>query len=122
MPLDRSQPSDPNPHPRIEARSSEESNQLDVSSLQPAHLESQDAHWLRMDPSLTRSVLAKTEEELLGSIAALMRNKVEHEQANRRLAQIQSDTEQTKQELATIKEQIRKSEEEVTTRLNEQNR
>src|SRR3984957_21020039 len=99
MQLDRSQPPDPSSHPRIEARSSEESNQLDVSSLQPTHMESQDAHWLRMDPSLTRSVLAKTEEELLGTLAALMRNKVEHEQASRRLAQTQIDTEQAKHEL-----------------------
>src|SRR5580704_14110787 len=122
MPLDRSQPSDPNPHPRIEARSSEESNQLDVSSLQPTQMEHQDAHWLRMDPSLTRSVLAKTEEELLGTLAALMRNKVEHEQASRRFAQIQIDTGQAKRGLETIKEQIRRAEEEVATRLNEQSR
>jgi chromosome segregation ATPase len=75
-----------------------------------------------MDPSLTRSVLAKTEEELLGSLAALMRNKVEHEQVNRRLAQTQIDTEQAKHELGTIREQIRQAEEEVATRLNEQTR
>src|ERR1700726_2662127 len=98
MPLDRSQPSDPNPHPRIEARSSEESNQLDVSSLQPTQMEPQDAHLLRMDPSLTRSVLAKPEEELLGTLAALMRNKVEHEQTARRFAQIQMDVQQAKHE------------------------
>src|SRR5258705_9351662 len=122
MPLDRSEPSDPNSQPRIEARSSEESNRLHVSSLQPTQMEPQDAHWLRMDPSLTRSVLAKTEEELLGSLAALMRNKVEHEQASRRLAQIQIDTGQAKRELETIREQIRQAEEEVATRLNEQTR
>jgi chromosome segregation ATPase len=122
MPLDRSQPSDPNPHPRIEARSSEESNQLDVSSLQPTQMEPQDAHWLRMDPSLTRSVLAKTEEELLGTLAALMRNKVEHEQASRRFAQIQIDTGQAKHELETFREQIHRAEEEVATRLHEQTR
>src|ERR1700675_4954706 len=120
MPLDRSQPSDPDSHPRIEARSSEESNQLDVSSLQPTQMEPQDAHWLRMDPSLTRAVLAKTEEELLASLAALMRNKVEYEQASRRFAQVQVETELAKQELATIKEQIRCAEEEVATRLHEQ--
>jgi chromosome segregation ATPase len=121
MPLDRSQPSDPDSHPRIEARSSEE-NQLDVSSLQPTQMEPQDAHWLRMDPSLTRSVLAKTEEELLGTLAALMRNKVEHEQASRRFAQIQIDTGQAKRELETFREQMRRAEEEVATRLNEQTR
>ena len=79
-------------------------------------------HWLRMDPSLTRAVLAKTEEELLGSLAALMRNKVEHEQASRRFAQTQIDTEQAKRELERVKEQIRHAEEEVATRLNEQSR
>src|ERR1700732_310400 len=122
MPLDRTQPSDPIPHPGIEPRSSEESNQLDVSSLQPTQMEPQDAHWLRMDPSLTRGVLANTEEELLGPLAALMRNKVEHEQASRRFAQIQIDTGQAKHELETFREQIRQAEEEVATRLNEQTR
>src|ERR1700737_3402720 len=101
MPLDRSEPSDPNSLPDNEARSSEESNQLDVSSLQPTQMEPQDAPWLRMDPSLTRSVLAKTEEEVLGTLAALMRNKVEHEQASRRFAQIQIDTGQARRELET---------------------
>ena len=122
MPLDRSEPSDPNSQPRIEARSSEESNQLDVSSLQRTQMEPQDAHWLRMDPSLTRSVLAKTEEELLGTLAALMRNKVEHEQASRRFAQIQIDTGQAKHELESFRQQICRAEEEVATRLNEQTR
>ena len=75
-----------------------------------------------MDPSLTRAVLAKTEEELLASLAALMRNKVEYEQASRRFAQVQMETELAKQELATIKEQIRCAEEEVATRLHEQSR
>src|SRR6267154_5189789 len=117
MPLDRSESTDPNSHLGTEAQSLEESSKLDVSSLQPSQIEPQDAHWLRMDPSLTRSVLAKTEEELLGSLAALMRNKVEHEQASRRLAQIQIDTGQAKRELETIREQIRQAEEEVATRL-----
>jgi chromosome segregation ATPase len=114
---------DPYSHQSIEGRSSEEGSKLNISPVQPAQMESQEeAHWLRMDPSLTRSVLAKTEEELLGSLAALMRNKVEHEQASRRLAQIQIDIEQAKHELGTIKEQIRQAEEEVATRLNEQTR
>ena len=122
MPLDRSESTDPNSHRGTEAQSLEESSKLDLSSLQPSQIEPQDAHWLRMDPSLTRSVLAKTEEELLGSLAALMRNKVEHEQASRRLAQIQIDSGQAKRELETIREQIRQAEEEVATRLNEQTR
>jgi chromosome segregation ATPase len=113
---------DPYSHQSIEAQPSEAGSKLNISTTQPAQIEPQDAHWLRMDPSLTRSVLAKTEEELLGSLAALMRNKVEHEQVNRRLAQTQIDTEQAKHELGTIKEQIRRAEEEVATRLNEQTR
>jgi chromosome segregation ATPase len=113
---------DPFSHQSIEAQSSETGNKLNISPAQPAQIEPQEAHWLRMDPSLTRSVLAKTEEELLGSLAALMRNKVEHEQVSRRLAQTQIDTEQAKHELGAVKEQIRQAEEEVATRLNEQTR
>ncbi len=113
---------DPYSHQSIEAQSSPAGSKLNISPTQSAQIEPQEAHWLRMDPSLTRSVLAKTEEELLGSLAALMRNKVEHEQASRRLAQTQIDTEQAKHELGTIKEQIRRAEEEVATRLNEQTR
>src|SRR6266404_5656973 len=105
MPLDRSESTDPNSHRGTEAQSLEESSKLDLSSLQPSQIEPQDAHWLRMDPSLTRSVLAKTEEELLGSLAALMRNKIEHEQESRRLAQVQIDSAQAKHELDAIRQQ-----------------
>jgi hypothetical protein len=113
---------DPYSRQSIEGQSAEQESKLNISPVQSAQIESQDAHWLRMDPSLTRAVLAKTEEELLGSLAALMRNKVEHEQASRRFAQIQIDAEQAKRGLGTIKEQIRRAEEEVATRLNEQSR
>jgi septal ring factor EnvC (AmiA/AmiB activator) len=113
---------DPYSHQSVEGQSEEQGSKLNISPVQSAHIEPHDAHWLRMDPSLTRAVLAKTEEELLGSLAALMRNKVEHEQASRRFAQIQIDSEQTKHELETIKEQIRRAEGEVATRLNEQSR
>jgi hypothetical protein len=113
---------DPYSHRRREGHSAEQGTELKISPAPSTQIEPQDAHWLRMDPSLTRAVLAKTEEELLGSLAALMRNKVEYEQASRRLAQIHIETEQAKQELATIKEQIRCAEEEVATRLHEQSR
>jgi hypothetical protein len=116
------EPTDPYSHQQREGHSVEQGTQLNISPLSGAQIEPQDAHWLRMDPSLTRAVLAKTEEELLGSLAALMRNKVEYEQASRRFAQIQLETEQAKQELATIKEQIRCAEEEIATRLHEQSR
>jgi hypothetical protein len=113
---------DPYSPQSIEGQSAEQGSKLNIRPVEPAQIEPQDAHWLRMDPSLTRAVLAKTEEELLGSLAALMRNKVEHEQAARRFAQIQMDGQQAKHELETIKEQIRHAEEEVATRLNEQSR
>src|ERR1700722_18370520 len=122
MPLDRSEATDPYFHQNIEEQSREEGSKLNISPVQPSEVQPQDAHWLRMDPSLTRSVLAKTEEELLGSLAALMRNKVEHEQVSRRFAQTQIDTEQAKRELERVKEQIRHAEEEVATRLHEQSR
>src|ERR1700731_1564173 len=109
---------DPYPHQSIEGQSAEQG----ISRVQSAQIEPQETHWLRMDPSLTRAVLAKTEEELLGTLAALMRNKVEHEQASRRFAQIQIDTGQAKHELETFREQIRRAEEEVATRLHEQTR
>jgi predicted nuclease with TOPRIM domain len=112
------EPMDPYPHQSIEGQSAGQG----ISQVQPAQIEPQEGHWLRMDPSLTRAVLAKTEEELLGSLAALMRNKVEHEQASRRFAQIQIDAQQAKHELETVKEHIRRAEVEVATRLNEQSR
>jgi hypothetical protein len=118
------EPPDPYSQQSIEGQPAGQGSKLKVSQGQPAQIEAQDAdaHWLRMDPSLTRAVLAKTEEELLGSLAALMRNKVEHEQVSRRFAQTQIDTEHAKRELERVKEQIRHAEEEVATRLNEQSR
>jgi regulator of replication initiation timing len=105
-----------------EAQPAARGDELNIGQVQGTQIESQDSHWLRMDPSLTSAVLAKTEEELLGSLAALMRNKVEHEQASRRFAQTRLDTEQAKRELETIKAQIRRAEEEVAIRLSEQSR
>ena len=112
---------DPYAHESAERPTDEETG-LNISPVQSSHLEPQDAHWLRMDPSLTRAVLAKTEEDLLGGLAALMRNKVEHEQVSRRLAQVQIDTAEAKRELDSVKHQIRRAEEEVATRINEQSR
>ncbi|MBV9300062.1 MAG: hypothetical protein JO066_13940 [Verrucomicrobia bacterium] len=109
-------------HQTIETHAAVQGDKLDIDPVQPAKIQSPDAHWLRMDASLARAVLAKTEEELLSSLAALMRNKVEHEQASRRFAQIQIDAEEANHELGAIKERIRRAEEEVATRLNEQSR
>ena len=112
---------DPDAHETAE-RPAEEATRLNISPIQSTHLEAQDTPWLRMDPSLARAVLAKTEEDLLGGLAALMRNKVEHEQVSRRLAQIQIDTAEAKRELEAVQQQIRRAEEEVATRINEQMR
>jgi hypothetical protein len=78
--------------------------------------------WLRLDPSLTSAVLAKTEEELLGGLAALMRNKVETENAVRRLAQILTETGQAQQELERIRQQVRQAEDELAVRIDEHQR
>ena len=122
MELSRSETTDPYDHETPEGPPAEKRNKLNISHVQATQIESQDTHWLRMDASLTRSVLAKTEEELLGGLAALMRNKVEHEQLGRRLAQIQIDIEQAKHEFDTIKHQVRRAEEEVASRISEQGR
>ncbi|HEY6841757.1 MAG TPA: hypothetical protein VI114_11090, partial [Chthoniobacterales bacterium] len=116
------EPPDPGTHQSNEVQSAKQGNELDISQGQSSQISPPDGHWLRMDPSLASAVLAKTEEELLGSLAALMRNKVEHEQASRRFAQIQIETEQAKRELEAVNQQLRHAEEEVTTRLNEQSR
>jgi chromosome segregation ATPase len=113
---------EPESQQNLEGGSSDEGDKFHVSHVGPDDLETQDTQWLRMDPSLTRAVLAKTEEELLGGLAALMRSKVEHEQVNRRLAQVHIDNQQARQGLEAVKDQIRRAEQEVATRLNEQAR
>jgi predicted nucleic acid-binding Zn-ribbon protein len=94
-------------------------------SLEVAHNqkpEVQDANWLRMDPDLTRLVREKTEQELLGGLAALMRNKVEHEQLNRRLAQTHQEIDQARQEFHSVGEQVRYAEDELANRIGEKER
>jgi chromosome segregation ATPase len=113
---------DPESRQNLERGSSNEANKLHVSQVSPDELETQETQWLRMDPSLTRAVLAKTEEELLGGLAALMRSKVEHEQVNRRLAQAHIENQHARRELEAVKDQTRHAEQEVATRLNEQAR
>jgi len=75
-----------------------------------------------MDPSLASAVLSKTEEELLGGLAALMRNKVETETAVRRLSQILAETGQAQNELERIRQQVRQAEDELAVRMDEQQR
>lgn len=122
MSLERSDTTDPYAHESAERPTLEEGSKLNISPVQSTQIGPQDAHWLRMDPSLTRAVLAKTEEDLLGGLAALMRNKVEHEQVSRRLAQVQIDAAEAKHDLDAIRQQVRRAEEEVATRINEQSR
>jgi predicted nuclease with TOPRIM domain len=78
--------------------------------------------WIRMDPELSRAVLAKTEEELLGALSALMRNKIEHEKAQRALAHTMLEIEQARQEVAGVKRQVIAAEDELSTRLSDHGR
>jgi predicted nucleic acid-binding Zn-ribbon protein len=78
--------------------------------------------WLRMDPELSRTVLSKTEEELLGTLSTLMRHKVEHEKAQRALANTIFEIQQAKQEVAGVKRQVVAAEDELSTRLAEHER
>jgi predicted nuclease with TOPRIM domain len=113
---------EPDSHQSVGGLSSDQGQQLDFSQIQPTELEPQEGRWLRMDPSISKAVLAKTEEELMGGLAALMKNKVEHEQLTRRLAQTHVDTQQAKQELESVRTEVRRAEDEVATRLSEQSR
>jgi DNA repair exonuclease SbcCD ATPase subunit len=114
--------SEPDSDQSVGGLSSDRGKELSVSQMQPSELEPQAVHRVRMDPSITRAVLAKTEEELMESLAALMRNKVEQEQVTRLLAQTHVDTEQAKQELESVRMQVRSAEEEVATRLGDRSR
>jgi predicted nucleic acid-binding Zn-ribbon protein len=98
--------------------------ELTLESERSPHL-SEEGHappWLRIDPELSRTVLSKTEEELLGSLSALMRNKVEYEKAQRALAHTVLEIDQAKQEVADIKRQVAAAEEELNTRLTDHER
>jgi hypothetical protein len=88
--------------------SAESSGELSVGLNRPQSLseEGYAPPWLRMDPELSRTVLSKTEEELLGALSALMRNKIEHEKARRALANTILEIEQAKQEVASVKRQV----------------
>jgi predicted nucleic acid-binding Zn-ribbon protein len=100
-------------------KSDQSLGELALGSERSPHL-SEEGHappWLRMDPELSRTVLSKTEEELLGSLSALMRNKVEYERAQRALAHTVLEIDQAKQEVAGIKCQVADAEDELNTRL-----
>jgi predicted nuclease with TOPRIM domain len=100
-------------------KSDQSLGELTLGSERSPHLseEGYAPPWLRMDPELSRTVLSKTEEELLGSLSALMRNKVEYEKAQRALAHAVLEIDQAKQEVAGIKRQVAAAEDELNTRL-----
>jgi predicted nuclease with TOPRIM domain len=106
--------------PEEEKQKSDQSlSELTLGSERSPHLseEGYAPPWLRMDPEMSRTVLSKTEEELLGSLSALMRNKVEYEKAQRALAQTVLEIERAKQEVAGVKRQVAAAEDELNTRL-----
>jgi len=105
-------------------KSVQSSGEITLGSEQSHHLseEGYAPQWLRMDPELSRTVLSKTEEELLGALSALMRNKIEHEKAQRALANTVLEIERARQEVAGVKRQVAAAEDELTTRLAEQDR
>jgi predicted nucleic acid-binding Zn-ribbon protein len=105
-------------------KSGQSSAEITLGSEQSQHLseEGYAPPWLRMDPELSRTVLSKTEEELLGALSALMRNKIEHEKVQRALANTVLEIERARQEVAGVKRQVAAAEDELTTRLAEQDR
>jgi hypothetical protein len=78
--------------------------------------------WVSEDPDMARSVLAKTEEELIHGLSALMRNKVEQERAQYALAHLLRQVDEAQRELASIKNQIRVADDELSTRMTEHTR
>lgn len=105
-------------------KSVQSSGEITLGLEQSQHLseEGYAPPWLRMDPELSRTVLSKTEEELLGALSALMRNKIEHEKAQRALANTVLEIERARQEVAGVKRQVAAAEDELTTRLAEHDR
>ena len=93
---------------------------LELGLKRPEHTGSPiPAPWLHLEPDMTTAVIAKTEEELLSGLSALMRNKVENEKAQRRLATAIAEIEQAKQELLGVKNQIRNAEDELAARFSD---
>jgi predicted nucleic acid-binding Zn-ribbon protein len=75
--------------------------------------------WFHTEPDITRAVISKTEEELLSSLSALMRNRVENEKLQRQMAASMQAIEDAKKELLGVKKQIRSAEDELATRTKE---
>jgi uncharacterized coiled-coil DUF342 family protein len=75
--------------------------------------------WFHTDPDITRAVISKTEEDLLSSLSALMRNRVENEKLQRQMSANMQAIEDAKNEHLAIKNQIRSAEDELATRMKE---
>ncbi len=95
-------------------KSVQSSGEITLGSEQSQHLSEEGfaPPWLRLDPELSRTVLSKTEEELLGALAALMRNKIEQEKAQRALANTVLEIERAREEVAGVKRQVAAAEDE----------
>jgi uncharacterized coiled-coil DUF342 family protein len=78
-----------------------------------------DMPWFHTDPDITRAVISKTEEDLLSSLSALMRNRVENEKLQRQMTANMQAIEDAKNEHLAIKNQIRGAEDELATRMKE---
>jgi hypothetical protein len=78
-----------------------------------------DMPWFHTDPDITRAVISKTEEDLLSSLSALMRNRVENEKLQRQMSANMQAIEDAKNEHLAIKNQIRSAEDELATRMKE---
>src|ERR1700693_1084100 len=75
--------------------------------------------WFHMEPDITRAVISKAEEELLSSLSALMRNRVENEKLQRQMGASLQAIDDAKKEHLAIKNQIRSAEEELGARVKE---
>lgn len=78
-----------------------------------------DIPWFHADPDITRAVISKTEEELLSSLTALMRNRVENEKMQRQMSASMQAIEDAKKEHLAVENQIRSAEDELATRTKE---
>jgi predicted nucleic acid-binding Zn-ribbon protein len=95
---------------------------LSTSSAEPAKpatASRMDTAWFRTDPDITRAVISKTEEELLSSLSALMRNRVENEKLQRQMTAGLQAIDDAHKEHHAIKNQIRSAEDELAARTKE---
>ncbi|MFZ0504665.1 MAG: hypothetical protein WAM44_13190, partial [Chthoniobacterales bacterium] len=78
-----------------------------------------DIPWFHAEPDITRAVISKTEEELLSSLSALMRNRVENEKLQRQMTASMQAIDDAHKEHAAIKNQIRSAADELAVRTKE---